>query len=140
METKTCFKCGETKPISEFYEHPSMADGHLNKCKECTKRDVADNKVENPAAILATRLRVCAKRPTERNAQKAVEAAIKAGALKNPQVCYGCGCKPPEHRIEAHHHDYTKPLDVVWLCTPCHRAMDERRRAHDESAGISVEL
>lgn len=44
---KTCFKCGESKPLSAFYKHPKMQDGHVNKCKECNKLDVQLNYKDN---------------------------------------------------------------------------------------------
>lgn len=46
-----------------------------------------------------------------------VRLAVKFGHLKRPDFCEKCknNCKP-----HAHHNDYTKPLDVVWLCRKCH--------------------
>jgi len=36
--TKKCIVCNSEKELIEFYAHSKMSDGHLNKCKECCKR------------------------------------------------------------------------------------------------------
>jgi hypothetical protein len=43
--------------------------------------------------------------------------AVKSGRLIRPNHCSKCGviCKP-----EGHHEDYSKPLEVQWLCRRCH--------------------
>jgi hypothetical protein len=46
MGLKKCFKCGKEKPLYEFYKHKHMADGHLNKCKSCTKSEARARELE----------------------------------------------------------------------------------------------
>lgn len=124
--TKACFKCGETKPLSDFYRHPMMADGHLNKCKECNKKDVTENRNDNLEyyrrydrergsrhTAEATR-RYRSENPKKYKAHCIVRDAVKVGTLV-PQPCECCG-EVPAH---AHHCDYDKPLEVMWLC-PLH--------------------
>lgn len=51
------------------------------------------------------------------NAHKLVMFAIKLGVLKKPLACSRCNSSK---KIEGHHEDYSKPLEVVWLCKSCH--------------------
>ena len=48
---------------------------------------------------------------------KLVRSQIKLGLLKRPENCECCGRKI---FVEGHHEDYSKPLDVKWLCKKCH--------------------
>lgn len=126
---KTCFRCSRALPLSEFYAHSQMADGHLNKCKGCTRTDMRRHRRANgdrmrardrsrsrePQRVALRR----AERRRNRNKQRARQAvarAIKRGDLVRNQ-CEVCG----NPKSEAHHNDYTKPLDVRWLCFFHHR-------------------
>lgn len=50
MKEKQCFKCNTVKPLTDFYRHPDMPDGRVNKCKECNKKDVRANYSVNKEA------------------------------------------------------------------------------------------
>lgn len=62
-------------------------------------------------------------------ARRAIFRAVENGELLKPEVCQRCG---DNHRVEGHHDDYAKPLDVLWLCTACHR------RRHEELAAAGI--
>jgi hypothetical protein len=129
---KTCFKCGKEKALTEFYKHPVMGDGHLGKCKPCARKDVRQNyadKIEEKRAYDAMRnalperkkrafdsfKKSALKHPEREKAKVMTGNAIRDGRLlKHP--CWICG-----EKAEAHHPDYSRPLDVVWLCTRHHR-------------------
>jgi len=130
---KKCFKCQIIKPLTEFYKHSEMADGHLNKCKECTKNDANKHRFKNlekiraydrerakiPERIKATTEITRAWRAEDKKrsiAHNAVSRAIRNGSLFR-LPCIRCG----EKKSVAHHEDYDKPLEVMWLCQSCHK-------------------
>jgi len=131
---KTCFKCGIEKSLDEFYKHSGMTDGHLGKCKECTKSDVSNNysqkrdqyaeyeksrfhRPERKEQRLGSQKRRRQRDPQKYSSHAKVRRAIKKGTLI-PQPCEVC---QTSENIEAHHDDYSKPLDVRWLCFQHHR-------------------
>ena len=145
---KTCRECNVEKPLSEFYVHARMKDGHLNKCKQCVKARVDKYVKANPdkkkqwsrnyatseaglerakSYLLTERGKAVSKNraknyrknhPIRDRATYLVSYEIKCGRLIRPEVCSSCNaeCKP-----HGHHDNYTKPLDVTWLCEPCHK-------------------
>ena len=77
----------------------------------------------NAARIAAATARTKAWRerhPERYAAHRAVYIALSQGRLVRPDACEGCG--DTDARLHAHHPDYTAPLDVEWLCPPCHSA------------------
>lgn len=130
-----------------------MKDGTVNKCKSCCKKQAKslyNKNIKNKdwlkkerarcrernirleyskkykattfkqkARIAVYRKRWLEKNPEKRLAQQKVAKAIRQGVLKK-QPCELCGLKK---RIHAHHYDYSKPLDVQWLCSKHHREL-----------------
>lgn len=60
------------------------------------------------------------KYPEKFEARAQVYYAVKKGILKR-KPCKVCG-KP---KVEGHHKDYSKPLEVVWLCKTHHTLADK---------------
>ena len=143
---KNCFKCGELKPLTDFYKHKAMSDGYLNKCKICAKRDSntnrqnniercreydrnRPNKAERYQKIKEYQQTEKGKEVRRKSTQKYqqdrlkkqahtdLSNAVKYGKIIKPNNCQNCGvtCKP-----HGHHDDYSKSLDVRWLCVKCH--------------------
>jgi hypothetical protein len=61
--------------------------------------------------------------PRWRQARNAINGAVRYGKVTR-DPCVVCGAK----RVQGHHEDYDKPLEVVWLC-PKHHA--DRHREID---------
>ena len=61
--------------------------------------------------------------PEKRRAWWTYTNALRAGKLVKPEVCPKCG---GTGLIDGHHADYNKPLDVEFLCRPCHVKQHQR--------------
>ena len=145
---KMCFKCLCEKPLDAFYKHAAMKDGRLGKCKDCTKNYVNRHRQENLEAVRAyDRMRgsmphrVAARKDYAKTPEgkRAHARALKVSAARFPdraeaRIQFGNAvrdgrvipwpvCAVPEccGKPHGHHPDYSRPLDVVWLCDKHHK-------------------
>ena len=129
---KKCISCNEAKDPDGYYAAPGMADGRASICKVCHKARMKHRRRTNPAVqaydreraktpkvkarIAAVVKRWNAANPEKHRAEWTVGNAIRDGRLVR-KPCEECG-DPKSH---AHHDDYSKPLEVRFLCAIHHR-------------------
>lgn len=117
---KVCSICKVAKPLTEFYVTPSKPGGYYDYCRPCDRERVREySKTPNGKLSTIARTRRKAKKfPDKMKAQQQLRNAVKTGLVIRPTVCDNC---QSGGRIDGHHEDYSKPLDVMWLCDPCHK-------------------
>lgn len=102
--------------VADFYEITRQAIWMILKRRGCQFRPQQKNGSENhfyrggsKASDLACNL---------------LETAISQGIVERKYICDKCGSteqfKDGRTAIQAHHCDYNKPLEVMWLCQKCH--------------------
>lgn len=99
------------------HDRDAKARERQNYPQRVASRKAAQSKTPRARAVaMVAHKRHWARHPEKRAARGAVSSAVQRGTLKK-QPCVRCGAP----KTQAHHHDYSKPLDVTWLCPPCHR-------------------
>ena len=129
---KQCTQCLETKSIYDFYIRKGTDEYDRNiYCKICArkydraryyrsrkKRLAKDKKyyLEHKEKWAEKQRLSLLKYPEKHQARSKLRYAIYTGKIKR-LPCEICG---KTKRIQAHHHDYSKPYDVKWLCSVHH--------------------
>lgn len=117
---KYCKLCDSTKPHSEFYKDCHNRDGFMNKCKDCY-RVIARNKVISDVTRMKSRQRTALQQvdPKKKSANKKLQQKVRSGKIQKWPACAVPECE--FDKVEAHHPDYDRPFDVIWLCRSHHR-------------------
>lgn len=137
--SKICHSCRAERPIGDFYTHKMMRDGTLNHCKDCVRARVKAE-AKSPRGRLRDKLRQqkperkawvrqFSRKQNQKFAQKRKARAKFWGEFRKGTIeklpCRDCGTTS---LVEAHHPDYTKPYEVVWLCSLHHKAEHRKFR------------
>lgn len=122
-----CIKCNTSKPLDSFYKSTIYKSGY-GECRPCVRsRVAAANKKPHRVAYFNSQLyrdrhrlnfkTYFSKYPARHAVRQQTYQAIEKGLLTRASHCESCNTTG---KIEAHHDDYNKPLDVRWLCSKCH--------------------
>ena len=140
---KRCCRCKEEKDLKEFNKDKSSKDGRQNKCKICQKQYYQMNKEKKKQyqkeynhmnrekikeyqkehyQLNKEKINQCQKQyqkrsPEKQKARGILNSAVQRGKVHKPLYCSSC---EGDKHLEAHHTDYSKPLEVLWLCRSCH--------------------
>jgi hypothetical protein len=135
MGEKRCSKCGETKSLDKFSPSRKSKSGVASRCKPCHAAEVAESAARHRDKLRKRRaesrrahrqrnaeaVREINRRYPEKNrARRRVAEALTAGRLVKPLACERCEREVSGRNLQAHHEDYSKPLEVDWLCVDCH--------------------
>ena len=88
--------------------------------REATREIDREWRKKNPEAIREKNRKWRKSNPHKRKAHMAVSYALEKGTLKK-EPCVICG----EEKVDAHHENYSKPLEVIWLCRKHHRRLHD---------------
>lgn len=145
--TRICNICKCKKPINEFAKDKNKIYGCDYRCKECDKKrfkkywekhNVSDMRSERyysdrEASVQKSKEYYYIKKargyrtkidPFKQEARLETWRAIKAGLIAK-KACEVCG----EQKSQAHHSDYNKPLEIMWLCKKHHSKWHRKNKA-----------
>lgn len=140
MDVKYCWKCKDTKKVTDFYKNQAAPHGIDEMCIECNKAYARERYERNKEAerqrartyyqknkeAVQKRQRKTSKKyykkwyannPERYKARAYLNYYVKKGDVVKPNKCEDCGDNKP---LQGHHEDYKKPLEVNWLCRQCH--------------------
>lgn len=129
-----CPRCEQTRPLEDF---PPAGKGRSGYCRTCGKNYRAEH-WQRPD--VKDRNREWSKRwardnPEKVRAQSAIGYEVRVGRIVRPERCSRCEVAGNVH---AHHEDYSKPLEVKWLCVDCHAIRHIEIRDHEQSTAARL--
>lgn len=117
---KTCLQCQRSLPAASFHKSGTRRDELQIYCKPCNRDRVKAWRKANRDKVSETNRRYRTNNPEKNIAHRRLHKALRDGRLTKPSGCEDCGLAASPEDLQAHHEDYSKPLDVEWLCRCCH--------------------